>query len=106
MDTVANLDSWSPSRTLKQPTSQFSKASDGVRLNTGRVTGIGIEVTRREPTINVRAGGAGMGMGMGPQSGGGGGDSVPSPLSSNLNAFINSPPRTGRVDSGNKVPNR
>lgn len=98
MDNVASLDSWKPSRTLSQPTSQFSKADAGVRLNTGRHIGVGIEVTRREgpsATLNMKMGGNE-----------GNKVDVPSPLSSNLNAFINSPPRSVRMDSGKKVPNR
>mmetsp|Transcript_18863 Transcript_18863/g.39250 ORF Transcript_18863/g.39250 Transcript_18863/m.39250 type:complete len:474 (+) Transcript_18863:41-1462(+) len=98
MDSVASLDSWKPARTLKQPTSQFPKANAGVRLNTERHIGVNIEVERRgAPSLNMKVGGAGGGST-------GGGD-VPSPLSSNLNAFINSPPRSVKV-SEKKVPNR
>ncbi|GMI14497.1 hypothetical protein TrVE_jg9761 [Triparma verrucosa] len=58
MDDVASLDKWTPVRTLKQPTSQFSGSNAGVRLNTGRMIGQNIRVnaTHTQPTLNVTVG--------------------------------------------------
>ena len=55
MDDVASLNSWTPSRTLAQPTSKFESASDGVRLGTGRVIGQNISLEKKfaRPTLNL-----------------------------------------------------